>query len=42
MKNDLVHDVHRSDWSGVQILDSPKSGVMVHNGFESSLVMDVN
>ncbi|WMV37721.1 hypothetical protein MTR67_031106 [Solanum verrucosum] len=27
---------------GVQLVDSTKGGVMVHNGFESSFVMDVN
>ena len=39
-KKELVRDVHRLAQLGVQLLDSIKGGVMVHNGFESSFVAD--
>lgn len=40
-KKALVCDVHRLDRLGFQLVDSTKGGVMIHNGFESSFVMDV-
>jgi len=40
-KKELVQDVHRLAQLGVQLLDSTKSGVMVHNRSESSFVSDV-
>ncbi|XP_049344686.1 uncharacterized protein LOC125809059 [Solanum verrucosum] len=38
---ELVRDVHRLVRLGVQLVDSTKGGVMVHNGFKSSLVLDL-
>ncbi|WMV37778.1 hypothetical protein MTR67_031163 [Solanum verrucosum] len=40
-KKELVRDIHRLAWLGVQLVDSTKGGVMVHNGSESSFVADV-
>ncbi|KAH0777836.1 hypothetical protein KY290_009247 [Solanum tuberosum] len=40
-KKELVCDIHRLAQLGVQLLDSTKGGVMVHNGSESSFVIDV-
>ncbi|KAH0784240.1 hypothetical protein KY290_003838 [Solanum tuberosum] len=40
-KKELVRDVHRLARLGVPLVDSTKSGVMVHNGSESSFVVDV-
>ncbi|WMV08732.1 hypothetical protein MTR67_002117 [Solanum verrucosum] len=40
-KKELVRDVHRLARLGVQLVDSTKGGVMVHNGSKSSLVSDV-
>ncbi|WMV30457.1 hypothetical protein MTR67_023842, partial [Solanum verrucosum] len=40
-KKELVHEVHRLARLGVQVVDSTKGGVMVHNGSESSFVMNV-
>ncbi|WMV18525.1 hypothetical protein MTR67_011910 [Solanum verrucosum] len=40
-KKELVQDVHRLARLGVQLVDYTKGGVMVHNGSESSFVMDV-
>ncbi|WMV14189.1 hypothetical protein MTR67_007574 [Solanum verrucosum] len=40
-KKELVQDVHGLARFGVQLVDSTKGGVMVHNGSESSFVMDV-
>ncbi|KAH0706325.1 hypothetical protein KY289_011401 [Solanum tuberosum] len=40
-KKELVRDVHRLAQLGVQLVNSTKGGVMVHNGSESSFVMDV-
>ncbi|WMV08908.1 hypothetical protein MTR67_002293 [Solanum verrucosum] len=40
-KKELVRDVHRLARLGVQLVDSTKGGFMVHNGHESSFVMDV-
>lgn len=40
-KNDFVHDVHRLDQLSFKLIDLTKGGVMVHNGFESSFVIDV-
>ncbi|WMV18889.1 hypothetical protein MTR67_012274 [Solanum verrucosum] len=40
-KKELVRDVHRLSRLGVQLMDSTKGGVMVHNGSESSFVNDV-
>ncbi|WMV18906.1 hypothetical protein MTR67_012291 [Solanum verrucosum] len=40
-KKELVQDVHRLAWLGVQLVDSTKGGVMVHNCSESSFVADV-
>ncbi|WMV59329.1 hypothetical protein MTR67_052714, partial [Solanum verrucosum] len=40
-KKKLVRDVHRLARLDVQLVDSTKGGVMVHNGSESSFVMDV-
>jgi len=40
-KKELVRDVHRLARLGVQLVDSTKGGVMVHNGSESSFVIDV-
>ncbi|WMV45485.1 hypothetical protein MTR67_038870 [Solanum verrucosum] len=40
-KKELVRDVHRLARLGVQLVDSTKGGVMVHNGSESSFVADV-
>ncbi|KAH0685639.1 hypothetical protein KY290_017163 [Solanum tuberosum] len=39
-KKELVQDVHRLSRLGVQLMDSTKGGVMVHNGSESSFVND--
>ena len=41
-KKELVGDVHRLAHIGVLLMDSTKGSVMVHNGSESSYVMDVN
>ncbi|WMV50269.1 hypothetical protein MTR67_043654, partial [Solanum verrucosum] len=41
-KRELVCDVLRLARLGVQLVDSTKGGVMVHNGTESSIVMDVS
>jgi len=40
-KKELVREVHTLARLGVQLVDSTKGGVMFHNGFESSFVMDV-
>ncbi|WMV18994.1 hypothetical protein MTR67_012379 [Solanum verrucosum] len=40
-KKELVREVHRLAQLGVQLVDSTKGGVMVHNGSESQFVMDV-
>ncbi|WMV54877.1 hypothetical protein MTR67_048262 [Solanum verrucosum] len=40
-KKELVRDMHRLARLDVQLVDSTKSGVMVHNGSKSSFVMDV-
>ncbi|WMV24491.1 hypothetical protein MTR67_017876 [Solanum verrucosum] len=40
-KKELVRDVHRLALLGVQLVDSTKGGVMVHNDSESSFVLDV-
>ncbi|XP_069145971.1 uncharacterized protein [Solanum lycopersicum] len=40
-KKELVHDVHRLARLGVQLVDSPKGGVMIQHGSESSLVIHV-
>jgi len=40
-KKELVHEVHRLARLGVQLIDFPKGGVMVHNGSESSFVIVV-
>jgi len=40
-KKELVRDVRRLARLGVQLVDSTKGGVLVHNGSESSFVMDV-
>ncbi|KAH0651615.1 hypothetical protein KY284_031527 [Solanum tuberosum] len=40
-KKELVREVHRLARLGIQLVDSTKGGVMVHNGSESSFVMDV-
>ncbi|KAH0642123.1 hypothetical protein KY290_035222 [Solanum tuberosum] len=40
-KKEFVRDVHRLARLGVQIVDSTKGGVMVHNGSESSFLVDV-
>ncbi|WMV49806.1 hypothetical protein MTR67_043191 [Solanum verrucosum] len=40
-KNELVHDVHSLTRLGVSLADFTKGAVMVHNGSESSFVMDV-
>lgn len=40
-KKELVRDVHKLVWLGVQLEDSPKGGFMVHNIFVSFLVVDV-
>ncbi|KAH0657372.1 hypothetical protein KY285_032254 [Solanum tuberosum] len=40
-KKELVREVHRLARLVVQLVDSTKSGVMVHNGSESSFVIDV-
>ncbi|WMV37608.1 hypothetical protein MTR67_030993 [Solanum verrucosum] len=40
-KKGLVREVHRIARLGVQLVDSTKGSVMVHNGSESSFVMDV-
>ncbi|KAH0652607.1 hypothetical protein KY289_030285 [Solanum tuberosum] len=40
-KKELVRDVHRLARLGVQLVDSTKGGVMVHNGSESSFVTDM-
>ncbi|WMV46053.1 hypothetical protein MTR67_039438 [Solanum verrucosum] len=40
-KKELVRDVHRLARLGVQLVDSTKGGVMVHNGSESSFLADV-
>ncbi|WMV50150.1 hypothetical protein MTR67_043535 [Solanum verrucosum] len=40
-KKELVRDVHRLAWLGVQLVDSTKVGVMVHNGSQSSFVANV-
>jgi len=37
----MVRDVHRLDRLGVQLVDSVKGSVMVHNGSESSFLSDV-
>ncbi|KAH0633114.1 hypothetical protein KY284_035900 [Solanum tuberosum] len=38
---ELIHEVHRLARLGVQLVNSTKGGVMVHNGSESSFVMYV-
>ncbi|WMV32887.1 hypothetical protein MTR67_026272 [Solanum verrucosum] len=38
---ELVRDVHRLARLGVQLVDSTKGGIMVHNCSESSIVADV-
>ena len=38
---DLVKDVHRLARLGVRLKDSPNGGVMVHNNYELSLVVEV-
>ncbi|KAH0655603.1 hypothetical protein KY285_030485 [Solanum tuberosum] len=40
-KKELVRDMHRLARLGVHLVDSTKGGVTVHNGSESSFVMDV-
>ncbi|KAH0685610.1 hypothetical protein KY290_017106 [Solanum tuberosum] len=40
-KKELVRDVHRLARLGIQLVDSTKGGVMVHNGSKSSFVTDV-
>ena len=40
-KKDLVKNVHRLDRLGVRLKDSPNDGFMIHNHFESSLVVEV-
>ncbi|KAH0644862.1 hypothetical protein KY284_032746 [Solanum tuberosum] len=40
-KKDLVREVHRLAQLGVQLVDSPKGGFMVHSGSESSFMVDV-
>ncbi|WMV32782.1 hypothetical protein MTR67_026167 [Solanum verrucosum] len=40
-KKEFVRDVHRFARLGVQLVDSTKGGVVVHNGSESSFVMEV-
>nr|ABI34336.1 hypothetical protein SDM1_41t00011 [Solanum demissum] len=40
-KKELVWDVHRLAQIGIQLMDSTKGGVMVHNGSESSFLVDV-
>ncbi|WMV45417.1 hypothetical protein MTR67_038802 [Solanum verrucosum] len=40
-KNELVRDDHRLARLAVQLVDSTKGGVMVHNGSKSSFVEDV-
>ncbi|WMV50499.1 hypothetical protein MTR67_043884, partial [Solanum verrucosum] len=40
-KKELVCDVHRLDRLGVWLVNSNEGGVMVHNGLESSFVLDV-
>ncbi|WMV40996.1 hypothetical protein MTR67_034381 [Solanum verrucosum] len=40
-KRELVRDVHRLARLGVQLVDSTKGGVIVHNGSKLSLVADV-
>ncbi|WMV08774.1 hypothetical protein MTR67_002159, partial [Solanum verrucosum] len=40
-KKELVRDVHRLARLGVQLVDSTKGGFTVHNGSESSFVVDV-
>ncbi|XP_049406260.1 uncharacterized protein LOC125869904 [Solanum stenotomum] len=39
-KKELANDFHRLAQLGVQLVDSTKGGVMVHNGSESSFVSD--
>ena len=38
---DLVKDVHTLDGLGVRLDDSQNGGFIVHNNFESTLVVDV-
>jgi len=40
-RKELVCDVHRLARLGVQLVDSPKGGLTVHRGSESSFVVDV-
>ncbi|WMV54834.1 hypothetical protein MTR67_048219 [Solanum verrucosum] len=41
-KKELVRDVHRLSRLGISLVDSSEGSVVVHNGFESSYVSDVN
>ncbi|WMV18548.1 hypothetical protein MTR67_011933 [Solanum verrucosum] len=40
-KKELVQEVHRLTHLGVQLVDSTKSGVVIHNGSKSSFMSDV-
>ncbi|WMV28846.1 hypothetical protein MTR67_022231, partial [Solanum verrucosum] len=40
-KKDLVRDIHRLARLNVQLVDSTKGGIVVHNGSEPSFVADV-
>ena len=39
-KKELLYNVNRLSWLGVQLVDSTKGGVMFHNGFKSSFVIN--